>query len=68
MKKDQERETIIIVGAAGEMGTRVSRCLTDTNHRLLFCEKSQTGIESIVKRGQSVTDMGGGRFLKATMS
>lgn len=48
--------TVAVVGAGGKMGTRVTTNLTKHDkYKVLFCEKSPFGIESIQKRGFEVT-------------
>jgi D-apionate oxidoisomerase len=49
--------TVAVIGAGGKMGTRVTNNLAKhENYNLLFCEKSEHGINSIQERGFQVTD------------
>lgn len=49
--------TVSVIGAGGKMGTRVTNNLTKhKEYNLLFCEKSDNGIQSIQERGFEVTD------------
>ncbi|PFG03348.1 phosphogluconate dehydrogenase C-terminal domain-containing protein [Bacillus sp. es.034] len=49
--------TVSVIGAGGKMGTRVTTNLAKHDHYdLLFCEKSELGIQSIKERGYEVTD------------
>jgi len=57
MQKTEKRITVTIIGAGGKMGTRILNNLVKGSHDLLFCEKSQAGIERIREKGLSVTDM-----------
>jgi D-apionate oxidoisomerase len=51
--------TVSVIGAGGKMGTRVTTNLAKHEHyNLLFCEKSEFGIQSIQERGYEVTDTG----------
>jgi D-apionate oxidoisomerase len=49
--------TVSVIGAGGKMGTRVTTNLAKhEQYNLLFCEKSELGIQSIQERGHEVTD------------
>jgi len=54
----KEAEFIItIIGAGGKMGTRILNNMAESGHRMLFCEKSLSGVERIREKGFAVTEM-----------
>lgn len=51
----QTKQTIVIIGATGQMGTAISKSLAKGNYRLLLKANQQQKLESLVKQIQQET-------------
>jgi predicted dinucleotide-binding enzyme len=50
-----QQETVVVIGAGGRMGQRVSAHLATSPYQALYCETSATGIERVNAAGRTVT-------------
>ncbi|WP_329474755.1 hypothetical protein OG555_23880 [Kribbella sp. NBC_01484] len=50
-----QQETVVVIGAGGRMGQRVSANLATSPYQALYCETSATGIERVNAAGRTVT-------------
>lgn len=52
-----EKINVLVIGAGGKMGCRITDNLLKTGHNLYFCENSEAGINRLMERGVQTTAM-----------
>jgi hypothetical protein len=54
MKEDTMAARVALVGAAGRIGHRITKCLLRTDYDLMLCEKGEAGTARLLEQGLSV--------------